>query len=198
MPLFVRSEIGRPAWDDMGVPASHGSAEPLWRAIAVYRFASLGYAVLLAIVNRGHYARFDWAWVVIVVMTAWTAGTTVAYARPERRTPVLLGADLAVTAGLLLSTFALQYPQAIRHGVMPVTGIWVAGPVLAWAVCCRTAPCRTTCRTRWAPGAVVAGRKSQAGVNYVAIRDIRRMGGCWAGITGRVKLQTIEARGRGA
>jgi signal transduction histidine kinase len=39
-----------------------------------------------------------------------------------------------VTAGLLLSTFALQYPHAMRHGVMPVTGIWVAGPVLAWAV----------------------------------------------------------------
>ncbi len=118
----------------MDVPASHGSAEPLWRAIAVYRFASLGYAVLLAILNRGHYSRFDWAWVVIAVMTAWTAGTTVAYARPERRAPVLLGADLVVTAGLLLSTFALQDPQAIRHGVMPVTGIWVAGPVLAWAV----------------------------------------------------------------
>src|ERR1700760_1648810 len=118
----------------MDVPASHGSAEPLWRAIAVYRFASLGYAVLLAILNRAHYSRFDWAWVVIAVMTAWTAATTVAYARPERRAPALLGADLMITAGLLLSTFALQYPQAIRHGVMPVTGIWVAGPVLAWAV----------------------------------------------------------------
>src|SRR5262245_54639043 len=67
-------------------------------------------------------------------MTAWTAATTVAYARPERRTRLLLSADLAVTAGLLLSTAALQYPAAMRHGVMPVTGIWVAGPVLAWAV----------------------------------------------------------------
>jgi len=118
----------------MDVPPSHGSAEPLWRAIAVYRFASLGYAALLTILNRADYSRLDWAWVVIAVMTAWTAATTVAYAHPERRTPVLLGADLVVTAGLLLSTFALQYPQAIRHGVMPVTGIWVAGPVLAWAV----------------------------------------------------------------
>jgi signal transduction histidine kinase len=118
----------------MDVPASHGSAEPLWRAIAVYRFASLGYAALLTILNRADYSRLDWAWVVIAVMTAWTAATTVAYAHPERRTPVLLGADLVVTAGLLLSTFALQYPQAMRHGVMPVTGIWVAGPVLAWAV----------------------------------------------------------------
>jgi hypothetical protein len=60
--------------------------------------------------------------------------TTVAYAHPERRTRLLLSADLAVTAGLLLSTAALQYPSAMRHGVMPVTAIWVAGPVLAWAV----------------------------------------------------------------
>ena len=67
-------------------------------------------------------------------MTAWTAVTTVAYAQPARRTPLLLSADLVVTAGLLLSTAALQYPQAMRHGVMPVTATWVAGPVLAWAV----------------------------------------------------------------
>ena len=115
-------------------PARHGSAEPLWRAIAVFRFASLGYAALLIILNRGDYARFGWAWAVVAVMTAWTAATTVAYAQPERRTRVLLGADLAVTVGLLFSTLALQHPQAMRHGVMPVTAIWVAGPVLAWAV----------------------------------------------------------------
>lgn len=115
-------------------PPSHGSAEPLWRAIAVYRFASLGYAALLTILNRGDYIRLGWAWAVIAVMTAWTVATTMAYARPERRTRRLLSADLAVTAGLLLSTLALQTPHAMRHGVMPVTGIWVAGPVLAWAV----------------------------------------------------------------
>ena len=109
-------------------------AEPLWRAIAVYRFASIGYAVLLAVINRADYSRPGWAWVVIAAMTAWTAVTTVAYAHPERRTRLLLSADLAVTAGLLLSTAALQYPSAMRHGVMPVTAIWVAGPVLAWAV----------------------------------------------------------------
>ena len=32
-------------------------AEPLWRAIAVYRFASIGYAVLLAVINRADYSR---------------------------------------------------------------------------------------------------------------------------------------------
>jgi signal transduction histidine kinase len=35
---------------------------------------------------------------------------------------------------LLLSTAALQYPSALRHGVAPVTATWLAGPVLAWAV----------------------------------------------------------------
>ncbi len=101
----------------------------------MFRFAGLGYAVLLtAVIDRGDYFRLDWAWAVIGVMTAWTVATTMAYARPERRTRLLLSTDLAVTAGLLLSTAALQYPAAMRHGVMPVTGIWVAGPVLAWAV----------------------------------------------------------------
>ena len=122
-------------WHDRGVPRGRQSAEPLWRAIAVFRFAGLGYAVLLtAVINRAEYARLGWAWVVIAVMTAWTVATTMAYARPERRTRLLLSADLVVTAGLLLSTAALQYPSAMERGVMPVTGIWVAGPVLAWAV----------------------------------------------------------------
>jgi signal transduction histidine kinase len=117
------------------VPRGRQSAEPLWRAIAVFRFAGLGYAVLLtAVVNRSAYVRLGWAWGVIAVMTAWTVATTMAYARPERRTRLLLSADLAVTAGLLLSTAALQHPAAMRQGVTPVTGIWVAGPVLAWAV----------------------------------------------------------------
>ena len=117
------------------MPRRRQSGEPLWRAIAVFRFAGLGYAVLLtAVVYPSAYVRLGWAWAVIAVMTAWTVATTMAYARPERRTRLLLSADLAVTAGLLLSTAALQYPAAMRHGVMPVTGIWVAGPVLAWAV----------------------------------------------------------------
>src|SRR6266702_2895762 len=110
-------------------------SEPLWRAIAVFRFASLGYAMLLVgVIDRAEYSRPDWAWAVIAVMTAWTVATTIGYARPDRRTPLLLSADLAVTVGLLLSTVVLQYPHAMRIGVTPVTAIWVAGPVLAWAV----------------------------------------------------------------
>jgi signal transduction histidine kinase len=114
--------------------AQRRSSEPLWRAIAVFRFASLGYAALrLAAIDRDQYSHQDWAWAVIAVMTAWTVGTTLAYRRPEHRTRLLLSADLAITAGLLLSTALLQYPDATRHGVVPVTASWMAGPVLAWS-----------------------------------------------------------------
>ena len=85
--------------------ARRSSSEPLWRALAVFRFASVGYAALrLAFIDEGEYSRPDWAWAVIAVMAAWTAGTTIAYARPERRSRLLLCADLAVTVGLMMST----------------------------------------------------------------------------------------------
>jgi AMP-binding enzyme C-terminal domain len=45
-------------WNHEDVPRTQGhSAEPLWRAIAVYRFASIGYAMLLAALNRADYSR---------------------------------------------------------------------------------------------------------------------------------------------
>ena len=60
----------------MGVPHGRGSAEPLWRAIAVFRFASLGYAMLrLGVIDRSVYSRPGWAWGVIAVMTLWTIGS---------------------------------------------------------------------------------------------------------------------------
>jgi signal transduction histidine kinase len=115
--------------------AKRESSEPLWRALAVFRFASVAYAMLrLAVIDRSDYSRPDWAWAVIGVMAVWTIGTTIAYAQPVYRTRWLLSADLVVTAGLLLSTAVLQTPLALRHGVTPVTATWLAGPVLAWAV----------------------------------------------------------------
>ena len=131
----ARSDGGRQSMGDQPQSGGPQSSEPLWRALAVFRFASLGYAALLAgVLNSARYSRPGWAWAALAVMAAWTVITTVAYARPERRTPPLLSADLAVSVGLLLSTYALQYPSAMRAGVMPVTATWMAGSVLAWAI----------------------------------------------------------------
>ncbi len=107
---------------------------PLWRSIAVFRFASLSYAAILIAIRPGYYRYWGAAWVVLAAMIAWTAVSTLAYAKPARRTWLLLGADLIVTALALLSTAILQTPHATKIGVMPVTATWLAGPALAWAV----------------------------------------------------------------
>jgi signal transduction histidine kinase len=114
--------------------AKRSSSEPLWRALAVFRFASVGYAALrLAVVDRADYSRPDWAWAVIAVMAAWTVATTIGYTRRDRRFQLLV-ADLMVTVGLMLSTTLLQSHSAAVHGALPVTATWMAGPVLAWAI----------------------------------------------------------------
>ena len=114
--------------------AKRSFSEPLWRALAVFRFVSVGYAALrLAFIDRSEYSQLAWAWVAIAVMAAWTAGTTVAYARPARRAPLLLSADLAFTVAIMLSTILLRDPATGANGAV-VTATWMAGPVLAWAI----------------------------------------------------------------
>ncbi|HEY7145258.1 MAG TPA: DUF5931 domain-containing protein [Streptosporangiaceae bacterium] len=106
----------------------------LWRAIAAFRFASLGYAAILLVVNHGNYRHLLWAWGAVAGMTAWTVYTTHAYGEPATRTRILLTADVVVTAAALLSTSVLQNNARTPGAVMPVTATWLAGPVLAWAV----------------------------------------------------------------
>jgi signal transduction histidine kinase len=114
--------------------AQRSTSEPLWRALAVFRFASVGYAALrLGLIDRTEYSRPDWAWAVIAVMAAWTVVTTIGYTRRNLRTRLLV-ADLVVTVGLTLSTILLQRNDATVHGALPVTATWMAGPVLAWAI----------------------------------------------------------------
>jgi signal transduction histidine kinase len=111
-----------------------GAQAPLWRSVAVFRFASLGYAAVLVVAGRANYARLPLAWGILAGMTAWTVVSSLAYAVPSRRIRPVLAADLVVTAAALFATLLVQYPQSIRNAVMPLTATWVAGPVLAWAV----------------------------------------------------------------
>lgn len=102
-----------------------------WRAIAVYRIASLGYAALL-LAGAGGYQRPVAGWLVLGVMTVWTAVTTIAYSTARSRP--LLVMDVLVTLGCMLASSYVQGPDAGPAGVMPVTATWIGGPVLAWAV----------------------------------------------------------------
>lgn len=105
---------------------------PFWRAIAVYRFCSLGYAAVL-VIEADAYGNPGPAWSVLVLMTAWTVFATYAYSRERLRGWPLLTADLLVTAACLLSSVWVQGFDGPR-GAMPITATWVAAPVVAWAV----------------------------------------------------------------
>ncbi|MGI5159681.1 MacS family sensor histidine kinase [Microbispora sp. CA-102843] len=108
-----------------------GIEGPFWRAIAVFRVASLAYAALL-VLRAGGYARPAVAWAVVGVMAVWTVVMLVP--RPAARRGPLLAADLVVTAGCLLATPYAQSRGDMLAGAIPITATWVAGPVLAYGV----------------------------------------------------------------
>ncbi|NPC95434.1 histidine kinase [Nocardioides sp. zg-DK7169] len=84
--------------------------------------------------------------VVVVLLGAWTAYVLHACADAARRTPVLLGLDLAVAVAALVSS-----PLLKGEGFQAtVPGFWVAGPLLALAV-------RYGVRGGLLAGAVLAG-----------------------------------------
>src|SRR5262245_25177661 len=126
---------------------------PLWRSIAVFRVAALGYAAILVAANFDDYAHPLGGWIILAVMAAWTAVTTTRYLRPLWP---LLGADLAVTLGCLIATRPVVGSVQLDNGTPIIPVAWLAGPVLAWAVAGRR-------RAGLVAGAIV-------GVAVVAVR----------------------------
>jgi signal transduction histidine kinase len=66
----------------------------------------------------------------VVVMIAWTAFATWAYAAPARRTTPLLVADLAVALSLILATPLIKGDD--WRATIP--GFWVSAALLAWSI----------------------------------------------------------------
>jgi signal transduction histidine kinase len=106
----------------------------LWRALGVFRIASLLYASGWVVLGSREYAHRVAAWLVVGVMAGWTAFALYAYARPELRRWPLQAADLAVSLVLVLASGPIVGAVAFQHGapIIPVT--WHATPVLVWAV----------------------------------------------------------------
>ncbi|MEU7573930.1 DUF5931 domain-containing protein [Micromonospora sp. NPDC049240] len=116
------------------MPSSPGLVGPLWRSIAVFRFASLAYVGVLVLRDGSQYAHPVAAGGVLLGMLAWSGVTTAGYRRPAgRRWPLLL-ADLGVVLGIILATPWVVGRPALAAGVPVLTSAWLAGPVLAWAV----------------------------------------------------------------
>jgi signal transduction histidine kinase len=107
---------------------------PLWRALAVFRLAALGYAALLVATAYRQYAHPVTGVLALCGMVAWTLVVGTAYAEPRRRGWPLLVADLVVTAGFLVASGWVITGSRWQGGSSTLTGAWLACPVLAWAI----------------------------------------------------------------
>ncbi|MDA2814497.1 DUF5931 domain-containing protein [Nocardiopsis sp. RSe5-2] len=110
-----------------------GFEVPLWRTIAVFRAASLAYAVYQAVDTHRLLAHPWGAAAVLVVMAGWTAFTVWAYGRGRMDERVLAAADVAVAFACLAATALVVEPAYLRHAP-PLTSTWFAGAALAAAV----------------------------------------------------------------
>ncbi|MGX6605870.1 MacS family sensor histidine kinase [Micromonosporaceae bacterium Da 78-11] len=111
-----------------------GLQTPLWRAIAVYRIASLVYVTVLVISNVGDYQRPVLAWPVLALTAGWTVFTTYAYADPARRRAPLLVADLVVVMAVMASSILIVGRPGLKDGLPTLAVAWHVAPVIAWAV----------------------------------------------------------------
>jgi signal transduction histidine kinase len=109
---------------------------PLWRAAVLLRVFTLLFAAGVVLVYLDEYARPWLALVMVGVMTAWTAVTTVRYLRPTDRLLAFTVLDLAVCCTTMASSrLVLTHEQLTVEGVPLVPTIWVTGVVAAGAVC---------------------------------------------------------------
>ncbi|MBL6277598.1 sensor histidine kinase [Micromonospora fiedleri] len=116
------------------VPAPGGFEVPLWRAVAVFRVASLAYVCVVVARDADRYAHPLAAGALVLVMAAWTVVTAIGYAAPARRGWPLLLADLGVVVAILLVTPWVMGREALAAGLPTLAIAWLSGPVLAWAV----------------------------------------------------------------
>jgi signal transduction histidine kinase len=107
---------------------------PLWRAIAVFRMAALGYAAIAVSQDFTRYRHPAGGWALLAVMTVWTAFAVVRFPPAPRRRTALLVADLCVAAGCVLATLWVERSAALVDGAAPIAVMWMGGCVLAWAV----------------------------------------------------------------
>ena len=111
-----------------------GLEVPLWRAVAVFRFASLAYAAALLATGYRTYTNPLLGVAVLVAMLVWSVFASIAYAAPRRRRWPLLIADMMVTLGCLSASSWVISHDRLQGGAATLPMAWVAGAVLAWAI----------------------------------------------------------------
>ena len=106
----------------------------LWRAVAVYRLAAFGYAVVVMTQDYRVYQRPVLGWTVIAVMGGWSVIAGFAYQEPRRRTWALFTADALIGIGCLGASRPVVGAHLLAAGGPTVPMAWIAAPVVAAAL----------------------------------------------------------------
>src|SRR5690606_22487420 len=110
-----------------------GFETAVWRAIAVFRAASLAYAFYQVFTHRELLLHPLGAVAVLAVMAAWTGFAGYAYGRGRFAERRLAAADVAIAFGCMAATYAVVEPGYLRLA-LALTSTWVAVGALASAV----------------------------------------------------------------
>jgi signal transduction histidine kinase len=108
--------------------------EPLWRALAVFRLASLVQVFLLLAYNRNLYLHPAAASMAGFGLAAWSIYTIYGYGQPRHRGWPLLTADMTIVGLCLLASVPIEGHDALVGGVQTLPASAIAGPVVAWAI----------------------------------------------------------------
>jgi signal transduction histidine kinase len=107
---------------------------PLWRALAIYRFATVVYVAIAYALLAEYYDRPWIGWLVVAAIAGWTVAVSLLYRSPGRRTPPVLIADLAFAVVAIGVNPFIDDPARIDAGEPTLALLWPSGAVLAWAV----------------------------------------------------------------
>jgi signal transduction histidine kinase len=102
----------------------------LWRGLDVFRPIALLYAGYSAYIRHQDIARPWLAWLVLGVLGAWTVGMFLY----RTRNTWVVGTELVLACGAILSTRLVDTPEVIVSGAKTLPGFWPAAAVVAWAV----------------------------------------------------------------
>ncbi|WP_018350768.1 MacS family sensor histidine kinase [Longispora albida] len=126
-----------------------GLEAPLWRALAVFRFAALAYPPAILVLNRDRLSYPVVAWLTLAAMAAWSAWSSYLYSSPARRGWPQLAADLVATSAAIVFMAHASASVDPAYPVPVLPGPWIGSVVLAWAI--------SGGRTRGAIAALILG-----------------------------------------
>lgn len=108
----------------------HVIVRGLWRALDVFRILALAYAVWSVWERHEQIARPLLAWLVLLVLGAWTALQVL---RPKR-TVGAYTVELALACGAILATRLVDHAWVIMGGARTVPSIWSSAAVVGLAI----------------------------------------------------------------